>query len=405
MAALQNAIPSPAKTDAGLKKCPGETRRMTMQMSFNFDTEPADLRKPIDPEPEDLRKPIDPEPTDLRKLIDAEPTDLRKPPIDEARGILLAYGCPLPPPRQTRGLELGTQQRFCTAAYAAHRQGYPLNTLLTVRWDSLFSDNDVHDLRTMTIPGRIDNIMERFRKWLTHRELPPLYIWVRESVLQVGEHWHLGLHLPQKWRPRFIEFVESVFVEPRLPHLRPATKRSDGEFACGEIGSWQLANDTRPERGGRYLAAYLGKAEPSQRVFRGKLRNNTQKPVRGIQFGGKEPNGKYDADQGVIIGTATREDRFYISKALQAMVRPQKARAGKGKDNVVPSVRQTVSEGSQLKGQDPAKAARQTRPHAGRRGKGARDPATSRASVTSPQHAPSACKTLDLTSHHERATP
>lgn len=354
-----------------------------MQMSFNFDTKPADLRK----------------------LIDAEPTDLRKPPIDEARAIHSAYSCPSPPPRQTWGLEFGTQQRFCTAAFAAHRQGYPLNTLLTVRWDSLFSDNDVHDLRTMTIPDRIDNIMERFRKWLTHRDLPPLYIWVRESVLHLGEHWHLGLHLPKKWRPRFIDFVESVFGEPRLPHLRPVTKRSDGEFACGEIGSWQLANDTRPERGGHYLAAYLGKAEPSQRAFRGKLRDNTKKPVRGIQFGGKEPNGKYDADQGVIIGTATREDRFYISKALQAAARLRKARASTGIHKGVPSSGQTVSHGPPVNGQGPAKAEGETRTHAGRRDKGPREPATSRASITCSQHAPSARKTLDLTSHPERATP
>lgn len=255
---------------------------------------------------------------------DTEPPDLRKPPIYEARADLSAYVPPTPTPAlmTTTALPIGTQARFIEAAAVAARHGTPLNTLLTLRWSSLFSDNDVNWLRTMPVPERIARLVERIRKWLAQRGLPPVYIWVREVAGPEAEHWHMALHLRPHLRKAFAAYVADLTSEARLKGKTWAG-RSEGEFARGEIGSWHLARDIHPERQGRFLAAYLGKGEPSQRRYRGVQRDNDRKPVRGQAFGGDQPDGKYDADQGMITGTACRGDRFFIAKALQQLITAQ----------------------------------------------------------------------------------
>lgn len=260
----------------------------------------------------------DPQEEQLAFDFSAETDDLRKSPIKVEPAIQSAYGPAAAPPKTTSGLKIGTQQEFITAAEAAAKEGHPLNTLLTVRWTSLFSDNAPNPLRALsTTPETIDHLVERLRKWLKRNDVPPHYIWVRELSASVGEHWHFAFHVPKKRRPQIVDFVANLTEEPALSRRRTASRRTEGEFACGEIGSWHLAEDTRPERRGLYLAAYLGKAEPSQRLFRGVLRDNRRKPVRGVAFGGAERNDIYDADQGFIVGTAFRGDRFFISKSLQ----------------------------------------------------------------------------------------
>lgn len=246
----------------------------------------------------------------------AETADLRKRPIYVEPAVQPAYLPPPTPPRTTSGLPIGTQVRFIAAAAAAASVGRPLNTLLTLRWASLFSDNDVNWLRTLPVPERIDRLVERLRKWLTRNGLPPIYIWAREAAGGDAEHWHMALHLPGRRRSSFTTFLAGILGEPAAKRRNPS-ECSEGEFARGELGSWHLGADTRPERQGYFLAAYLGKGEPSQRLFRGSLCDNKRKPVRGQSFGGDHPDGKYDAEQGEILGSPFRGDRFFISKALQ----------------------------------------------------------------------------------------
>lgn len=226
----------------------------------------------------------------------------------------------------TTELPIGTQARFIAAAATAARSGFPLNTQLTLRWTSLFSDNDVNRLRPLPGPERIAHLVEHIRKWLARRGMPPFYIWAREAAGPEAEHWHFAFHLPKAHHMAFAAYVAELTGEPRLIG-RTWAGRSTGEFARGEIGSWHLAADVHPERQGYFLAAYLGKGEPSQRLFRGKLRDNDRKPVRGLSFGGDQPDGKYDADQGLIIGTRRRADRFFISKPLQKRVKEEVAAA------------------------------------------------------------------------------
>jgi hypothetical protein len=252
-----------------------------------------------------------------------EMDDIRKSPIKAEHAILPAYGAASASPKTTSGFPIGTQKRFIEAAEAAARDGHPLNTLLTIRWQSLFSDNDVNPLRSMPTPERIDHLVELLRKWLTRHDLPPHYIWVREFSATVGEHWHFAFHLPKMLRPQIVDFVVKQTGEPARTGRRDAAQLTEGEFAFGEIGSWHLAEDTRPERRGFYLAAYLGKAEPSRRLFRGVMTDNRKKPVRGVAFGGTERNDIYDADQGFILGTVFRGDRFFIAKSLQQAAKRQ----------------------------------------------------------------------------------
>lgn len=253
----------------------------------------------------------------MQYALPVETNDLRKIVINESPAFLSTYGRSVAPPKATADLPVGTQARFIGAVARAAALGFPINTLLTIRWDSLFSSNDVNDLRLLPVPLRIDRLVELLRKWLQRRNLPAAYIWAREATNSEGEHWHLAFHLPKSLHSEIIGFVVRQTNEAASPRNQPNHVRTEGEFARGEIGSWHLAYDTNPVRRGFYLAAYLGKGEPSEVLFRGRMIPNKKKRVRGIQFGGTEQDGKYDAQQGVIIGTICRRDRFFIAKLLQ----------------------------------------------------------------------------------------
>jgi hypothetical protein len=195
--------------------------------------------------------------------------------------------------------------------------GCPLNTLLTIRWRSLFSGNDVNALRVLPIAERICDQVELLRKWLFRKSAPPVYIWFRENADSADEHWHIAFHLAKKRRRGLVDYVANLTGEP--VSRRKSAQTTEGEFTRGVCGSWQLAGDTRPEHEGVYLAAYLGKGEPSQRTFRGKLVDNDAKPYRGRSLGGTFDDGRYDIAQGSIEGTASRNDRFFIANALKKM--------------------------------------------------------------------------------------
>lgn len=247
-------------------------------------------------------------------------SDLRTRPIYKDRALHYPYTCPSPPLRQTTGLAVGTQTKLTAAARCAFDAGYPINTMLTIRWRGLLDYDDLHPLRTMETPARIQYLVELQRKWLTRRRIPPFYLWVREVSDQAGEHWHLALHLPLVKRDAFKGYLETILIEPAMLHARAPSKRTRGEFACSDRASWQLAGeepDGKPEFIGFWIAAYLGKGEPSERMFRGKLTGNTLKRIRGRECGGTMKDGRYDVPQGNIEGTTTRKGRFDIARNLK----------------------------------------------------------------------------------------
>jgi hypothetical protein len=250
--------------------------------------------------------------------------DLRNSPIYKAHPDPSSYGTEYrPEPKQLQSAELpiGTQQRFLSAAAAADTLGSPLNILLSIRMTALLIPNDPGSLGHPQIIQRIHVFVERLRKWMQRTSLPTFYIWVREASISAEEHLHLGLHVPKGQRSALVAFLEKQFHDPVRLAPRSAQVRTEGEFACSESESWHLAADTRPERGGLFLAGYLGKGEPSEVTFRGTLLSNSRKPVRGRAYGGQLASEKYDLSQGSILGTTTRRERFYISKALQSAMR------------------------------------------------------------------------------------
>jgi len=226
------------------------------------------------------------------------------------------------PEKRTDGLPVGSQAKFIEAAKCAALLGFSVNTLLTVRWSSLYHLDNANPLFAQSAVERIAYLVELLRKWIGARCRGGFqYLWVREATSELGEHWHLAFHLPHGKRQAVASYLSDLLGEP-LDHT-PRTKaqgRTEGEFACSVWGSWHLAKDTHPERSGFYLAAYLGKGEPSERMFRGKLVPNTRKPVRGRAFAGRERSGRYDTPQGQIRGTIALKKRFDIARPLkQAM--------------------------------------------------------------------------------------
>lgn len=72
---------------------------------------------------------------------------LRKQPHIEALGTHLPYVRKSPTLMATADLPIGTQATFIAAASAVADLQKLLSVLLTIRWRSLFSDNDVNALR------------------------------------------------------------------------------------------------------------------------------------------------------------------------------------------------------------------------------------------------------------------
>lgn len=260
-----------------------------------------------------------------------ETADIRKEPHKDAPAIHLPYVRKSPHRRMTEGLPVGTQARFIQAALVAADWGRPLNTFLTIRWGSLFSDNNVNPLRVFPTAERIRHLVELLRKWLVRNGAPPFYIWARENADSADEHWHMAFHLPKKRRRDLVDYVINLTGEP--VGRRKSEKATEGEFSRGACGSWQLAGDTHPERKGVYLAAYLGKGEPSQRLFRGQIIDNDKKPFRGRSYGGSFNDGKYDIAQGQIEGTASRDDRFFIANGLKRMAGATRQKKAVGSPN------------------------------------------------------------------------
>ena len=222
---------------------------------------------------------------------------------------------------QSDGLPVGTQQRFVHALNAAEMSGSPLNILLSIRLTALLISNDPGSLGHLLIIRRIHVFVERLTKWMQRNSLPKYYIWVREASTSDDEHLHLVLHVPPRQRASLVAFLEKQLHDPVHRAPRSAHVRTEGEFACSESGSWHLAEDTRADRKGLFLAGYLGKGEPSEVIFRGALVSNRRKLIRGRAYGGQLASEKYDLSQGPILGTTTRRERFYISKALQSAMR------------------------------------------------------------------------------------
>ena len=288
----------------------------------------------------------------------AETTELRKSPICIARALPIPYGFhrgtrdstgtnigdqsftaksrPLseiaarakPIEKQTDGLPVGSQVVFIDAVRCASTLGFPINTLLSVRWPSLYHHDNTNPLFAQSPVERIAYLVELLRKWVGARCTGGfMYIWVRETTSELGEHWHIAFHLPHGKRKAIASYLSDLLGEPLDHQPRTAAPgKTDGEFACSVWRSWHLAKDIHPERAGYYLAAYLGKGEPSERLFRGNLVPNTRKPVRGRAFGGRERSARYDAAQGQITGTIALKKRFNIARPLkQAMKARQSA--------------------------------------------------------------------------------
>jgi hypothetical protein len=237
------------------------------------------------------------------------------------------------PEKRTDGLPVGSQANFIEAAECAAILGFPVNTLLTVRWSSLYYHDNANPLFAQSPVERIAYLVELLRKWVGARCRGGfLYLWVRETTSELGEHWHLAFHLPYGKRKTVASYLSDLLGEPvdRTPRTK-AQGRTEGEFACSVWRSWHLAKDTHPERSGFYLAAYLGKGEPSERMFRGKLVPNTRKVVRGQAFGGRERSGRYDAPQGQIRGTTVLKKRFDIARPLKQAVKARQSGDLKGR--------------------------------------------------------------------------
>lgn len=113
-----------------------------------------------------------------------------------------------PPEKRTDGLPVGSQAKFIEAAKCAAILGFPINTLLTVRWVTLYHHDNANPLFTQLPVERIAYLVELLRKWISARCRGGfLYFWVREKTSELDEHWHLAFHLPHGKRQAVASYL------------------------------------------------------------------------------------------------------------------------------------------------------------------------------------------------------
>ncbi|PRY23172.1 hypothetical protein CLV78_105226 [Aliiruegeria haliotis] len=261
---------------------------------------------------------------------------LRTPPYYKVRADLFPYrphdgpddisimtkGVRKRPKRVTNSLKIGEMSEFVSYAHVAYQQGTPLNVLITARLSTILRNPD-HRLFSSNGYDLMKIYNDGWRRWCWRpkRRFKAKSIIVREMSPKEGEHIHHLTHVPADHIPAAIDYIERFTGERRLSRKRTPDVRTRGEVACGEKNSWHFATefpDGKPEFQGYWAAAYIGKAEASERLFRGRLVPNSSKLERGIEFGGRIKNSRYDQTQGYIIGSAARRGRYLISRALIA---------------------------------------------------------------------------------------
>lgn len=263
-----------------------------------------------------------------------EIADLRTPPIYNERAFPVAYGQSSGRNKnrqshrsdrikETEALKVGTQSRLQQAALLSYLDGKPLNTLVTIR-SSGFPPSKCTEESTPSNYKAVKKIVESLRKWLTRpsRRQPVHYIWCREVSPEDGEHVHIGLYLHPDLRGDLIDFFVRLLPDP----VGKPSRKTRGEIARGAGGNWHIAvekPDNKPQPTGYWIASYLGKGEPSQRVFRGQLENNQCKCERGRFFDGRIKGDRYDKAQGTIAGNDFREGRYDISRSILKLMNNQ----------------------------------------------------------------------------------
>ena len=225
----------------------------------------------------------------------------------------------------TDGLPRKSQQWFIDAVMRSYDQGRPINLLITIRVLALLNCGaDGAFLSHPTTAKQIKAFIRNLTKSLDRLTGKSAYIWVRESSAASGEHLHFAIYCPENKRRKIWVWLNGVTGEKKRYRKRPKNERTEGEIAVSECGGWHMAVDTRPERKGVCLAHYLGKGEPSQYLYRGKLTNNKDKPCRGREFGGYSTNPKLDKPQGTIEGSGRKTYRMGASKNIAPSPLPRR---------------------------------------------------------------------------------
>lgn len=214
--------------------------------------------------------------------------------------------------KETDNLPIGTQADFIRAARLAFQLNTPLNTLLTINWNVLQEEQNYHEVTPCL--DSIRTLVSCLRRWLNHQNIKPTYIWVRENCTLTEEHLHFTFHLPNRKINLFSEYIARHLCSPIVCVSKK--EQIQGEVARSSLGGWHLAQNYAEYNRrfqGHGLAIYLGKGEPSERIFRGNKIQNQKKPFNGKTM----QNAKYDVQQGTIKGSETRKGRFDMARHLK----------------------------------------------------------------------------------------
>jgi len=178
-----------------------------------------------------------------------------------------------------------------TAVMFASHVGAPIQTMLTI--------NAAH-LQRVSSGGIIEighlwdgcrRLLELMRKWVVQRGLTWSCVWVREYTggrnEHGGEHWHIALHLPPRYRTDFAAQMAIWMDEEIGAH--------DGKKKCiarSVTGAWYISI------GQGNAGEYLGKATPKTRLrYRRRVKNHLRKsrhnggegPIEGQRYGISRP--------------------------------------------------------------------------------------------------------------------
>lgn len=222
-----------------------------------------------------------------------------------------------PPTRYvvTEKLPRGSQAGMMAAATFSIECGAPINTLLTINAAHLQRIDEGGVFAIGHLWDGFQTLLELLRKWIVDRGVYWACIWVREWSKcgykgngQSGEHWHIAFHLPRCYRSALATQVAEWAGED-VGIISPKEALSVGR-------AWQLKSG----RGGpESIAAYLGKAEPSNIKKYGKRVANPDKPRRDRVGGEGRIEGKrYGICKGIGATAQAKTGFKYHRRASEA---------------------------------------------------------------------------------------
>ncbi|MFG1181486.1 hypothetical protein [Xanthobacter versatilis] len=108
------------------------------------------------------------------------------------------------PPATTKYISRDQAIKLYSSILFANYQGVVLNVELTIAWKV------ANIVSAKAVTQNLERFLDRFRKFMAHRNLSAFYYAVHENGKTLGYHTHLALHVPDRYRKDFHRWWHNI---------------------------------------------------------------------------------------------------------------------------------------------------------------------------------------------------